>query len=221
MPLRLILSWGVLILSLGTVTAGFAGDYTTSDGPINRIVADVGGNPVTEREMLFMASVSVGRTITCAENREACQAALERLIEHEIIWQEIEISDFMYIPSAGDTAMQDAIVDRAGGWNNLADILSSFSMGMTEWRRFVSRQEVIAAYVEDQFNPVVFVPPEEIEDFYKNEYLSLRTLGQEILPLSELEDEIIQILRQRKINQELVEWLERRKTELHVRYIER
>ncbi|MBN2433089.1 MAG: hypothetical protein JXQ27_16580 [Acidobacteria bacterium] len=217
LPRRLNPLWAgcraVLLGLLLVVCPGFPVGFAAL---INKVVADVGGNPITLREVRIVASLQKGRLVDRAET-EILQESARLLLEQEIIWLEIADGN---PPDNVDEAAQEIrniFALAAGGTDALEQLRTALGVTDAEWSSLLHRQARVMLYTAVQFSPMVYVAPEEIQRYYQTEFLPALDPDASVPPLDRFRDRIEEIIRQHKINRELADWLERRKLELNVR----
>jgi hypothetical protein len=207
---RLIITAYLLLAVLSVVLPG------QSPRLLNRVVADVGGNPITMREVRILASLQKGRLVTPTETGLLEESA-RQLVEQEIIWMEIENGDAPESVTEAAQEIRNIYALAAGGTAALKQLGSELGIPEREWSHLLYKQARVMLYTAIQFSPMVYVAPEEIHRYYREEFLAGLDPDATAPPLDRVRSRIEEILRQHKINRELSDWLERRKEELNVR----
>jgi|GEM_PF-1026904 len=183
---------------------------------LNKVVADVGGNPITLREVRMAASLQRGRLVDRAET-ELLQEAARLLVEQEIIWLQIAEGNTPANVSEAAQEIRNIYALAAGGSEALDRMRAELGITDEEWTSLLRRQARVMLFTAVQFSPMVYVAPEEVRRYYEEEFLPALDPDASIPPLERVRDRIQEIIRQHKINRELAEWLARRKEELNVR----
>jgi len=184
----------------------------------DKVVADVGGTPITLRETRVMASLIKGRTVAFHE-KVLLKNAIMQLVEQEIIWKEIKRNNRMIPSIEFEKKLRHSFLSKAGDRRHLENLLTAFDVGEKEWQALIQRQAMILEYVTVQFQPEVYVSPEETLQYYQEEFLPSLADGAVVPPVATVRIDIEGILRQRKINKELFNWINRRKKELKVKFL--
>ncbi len=95
--------------------------------------------------------------------------------------------------------------------------VSKAELSMDEIRALVKRQLQVEAYVEERFSPMIFVPLEEVEQYYREVWLpQRRDRGLPPQPLSEVRPEIRALLKSERLQQEIDRWTEELRSRANV-----
>jgi hypothetical protein len=185
----------------------------------DRIVADVAGEPVTLRQVVILASLEAGRKVDPSE-RELMAAALQHEITQVIIMRDIARNPSYEEETPDGAAMRQALEQKCGGPEGLRRLQEDLQMSDAALERFFLRQALAVAFVRLHFNPFVYVSEEEVRKYYAEVFVP--RLGPGAVPpdFESVQQKIVEILQQRKINAEFDQWLERQKKELKVKLIE-
>lgn len=196
------------------VTSGIGADLVLRD----QVVAAVENIPITLREARLMASLQTGKPVD-ETSGQVLRDVIERMVEQEIIWQEIKGNPDILDVKANMERMRRIFTTVAGGEDQLNKILGYFDVGPEEWEQILRRQSMIYDFVESRFQPFIYISPEEIRQYYEQTLVPSLSDPSQAPPLKDVRGEIIQVLQEKKINAELFDWLERRKSELHVKIL--
>ncbi len=182
---------------------------------IDRIVATVNGHIILQsdwddaaRYEAFMngkpsANISV----------EERKAALDRLIDQELLREQMRSSDVQHSVSqeAADAKIsairkqypEDQTPEK---WNAL---LARYGLQESELKTRVSQELQLMHLVDDRLRPSVQIDSKSIETYYNQSLLpQLRQSGSKELPLAEVTPKIKELLTQQKVNQLLTAWLQ-------------
>lgn len=209
-------SWGLAVLAL-VLSCMSVRDCRASVILLEKVVADVGGTPITLQEVLMEASFAQGRPVTGTET-DLVQRALQRLVEQDLILREIQDSSSFLVPVDEEKAIREALASSAGGERGLAMLRAVLQIEDSEFQKFIWSQAAVSEFVRSRFLPFVYVSPDEVRQFYATE-LAAALQGKPLPSFEEVEGQITKIIHERKVNQEFASWLERRKTELKVRIL--
>jgi hypothetical protein len=182
----------------------------------DRVVAEVGGTPVTRRELLLVASLIEARVVA-PDERPVLEAAMRRLADQLIIRQELLDSMGDAIMTVDTAAMAARIEAHCGGADKLAAIRTAFDVSPAEYERLVRLQALVVEFLRTYFRPFVVIAPEEITKFYTDELLPQLPPDVSIPPVEQVRSYIQQILEQRKINVEFENWIAQRRQEAQIR----
>ena len=206
---------GILFLCMSCFT--YAGEI------LDRIVATVNGHIILQsdwQDALHYEAFIAGRSsqpVTDAERK----AALDRLIDQELLRQQIRSSDFQHASDQEIAARVQEIrkqypgADSDSGWHTA---LTRFGLTEKELKNRVALQLDLLRLVDARLRPAVQVDSKSIESYYNQELLpQLRQAGSQQIPLAQASPRIKELLTQRKIDQLLTAWLQTLRTgsEIH------
>jgi hypothetical protein len=87
----------------------------------------------------------------------------------------------------------------------------------TDVRRMLGQQLYLTRFLDYRFRPAVQVEQKEIEAYYNGEFASqLKSRGQSVPPLQDVEDSIREVLVQRAISDRANEWLDETRARLKI-----
>jgi len=131
---------------------------------------------------------------------------LENMVNYKIIY--MENKGQFEITKEDFESIRLSEIKRYGSIESFMNILKNFDMDMNDFMDFVRDKVFFDKVVKEKFKLKIDVKFEEIEDFYKTEYLSLqKKLGMTPLSLIEIASEIEDHLRSKKINKQLSGWI--------------
>lgn len=203
------IKWSILtcIISLAIALPIHAGDV------LDRIVATVNNHIILQSEwqdaIRYEAFLS-GRPLDQVNAGER-KAALDRLIDQELLREQMRSSDFPHASSeVVDQRIQEirkqyGDTDNQAGWKAA---LAHYGLTEDEVRRRVALQQDLLGLVDARLRPNVIIDSKSIESYYNQELLpQLRQSGAQQVPLAEVTPKIKELLTQQKMNQMLVAWL--------------
>lgn len=95
--------------------------------------------------------------------------------------------------------------------------LRQVGLSLSALRQLVARQLIVLTYVDELLGPRIFLTPEEIERYYRTELTrEMQRQGAAVPPLDDVREQIRDVLRQRKLNQELDRWTEELRREADI-----
>jgi peptidyl-prolyl cis-trans isomerase SurA len=193
---------------LAAPSTSWAGDV------LDRIVATVNGHIILQSDWddaLRCQAFEDGRSLNQLPPAEH-KAALDRLIDQELLREQMHSSDFRH---ASEQEVTKRIQDIRGqypeaatpqGWQSL---LSRNGLSEDELRQHVSQQLDLMSLVDARLRPNVSVDSKSIESYYNQQLLpQLRQSGEKEVPLAEVTPKIKELLTQQQMNQLLLAWLE-------------
>ncbi len=87
--------------------------------------------------------------------------------------------------------------------------LSELGLDETTLRQLVARQIMVVTYVEERLGPRVFVSSDEITAYYDDVLAAeMRAQGQPLPPIQEVREQIREVLKQQRLNEEIDRWTE-------------
>ena len=201
--------WPVLIciIAMAIALPVRAGDI------LDRIVATVNNHIILQSEwqeaVRYEAFLS-GRPLDQVGAADR-KAALDRLIDQELLREQMRSSDFPHASSeVVEKRLQEIRKQYADSENESAWKAALVRYGLTEdeLRRRVALQQDLLGLVDARLRPNVIIDSKSIESYYNQELLpQLRQSGDQQVPLAEVTPKIKELLTQQKMNQMLVAWL--------------
>ena len=206
-----------ILFALLTASAMRAGDI------VDRIVATVNGHAILQSDWedavhyeAFIAGHSSGQFTSADRN-----AALDRMIDQELLRQQIRSADFQHASDAEvSTRIQEIRKQYPGaesesGWHAA---LSRYGLTEKELENRVALQLDLLRLVDARLRPTVQIDSKSIESYYNQELLpQLRQSGAQQIPLAQASPKIKELLTQRKIDQLLTAWLQTLRTGSEIR----
>lgn len=197
----------VLVLAVGAATAGEV---------IERVVATVNNRPILQsdwdEEVRYEAFVNhrpLAR-LTVADRK----AALERLIDQELLRQQIKENEAEGVlaesPPQTEKRLQEIRKQYPGAekdsvWQ--AD-LREYGLREQDLARHVTLQAQLEKLIDVRLRPTVHISHSSIEAYYREQLLpELRKAGVKDIPLVEVSPKIEELLTQRRMNELLASWL--------------
>ena len=185
---------------------------------LNSVVASVGDDAITQRDVIeqyHFERFLEGKTPAGAPSPEENQGVLSRLISQRLLAEQLQ--------RPGRTSKNGA--------NNAEDTLKTVrekfpdqatyraalqSLGMTE-PQVLERLELYERtlqMINNRLRPVALPDPAEVEDYYKNTFVSeyAKEHAGPPPPLDNIRKQIREILVQKKMNELLDSWLDRLKS---------
>lgn len=181
---------------------------------VDRIVATVNGAIILQsdwEDALRFEALASGRPLAELPDQER-KAALDRLIDRELLQEQMRSSDFQHASGQEITQQEQAIrkqyadAESEQGWQA---VLDRYRLTEAELKRQVALQLDAMRLVDARLRPGVNIDSASIESYYNQELLPLlRQSGAKEVPLAEVSPKIKELLTQQKVNQLLVAWLQ-------------
>jgi len=181
---------------------------------IDRIVATVNGHIILQSdwEDALRYEAFVDRRPLAELPAEDRKAVLDRLIDQELLREQMQASDFQH---AGESEVANRMqeirqqypeAESEPGWQA---VLGHYGFTEDELKQHVSLQIDVMRLVNARLRPNVNIDSTSIESYYNQELLpQLRRSGAKDVPLAQVSPRIKEVLTQRRVNQLLVAWLQ-------------
>jgi parvulin-like peptidyl-prolyl isomerase len=180
---------------------------------VDRIVARVEGDIILQsqvRELGALQQLIDGRA-------ESDEKLLEELIEQWVVETEATASHF---PQPAQSEVDRELKRLEGNFaspEKYAARLNELGLSSPEVSRLLSRQIYVERYVDYKFRPSVQIDPADIDAYYKNELVpELAKKNQSAPPRNAVEDQIREVLTQRRISDLTAKWLDDTKSRLKI-----
>jgi peptidyl-prolyl cis-trans isomerase SurA len=206
---RMAIIVGTAVWLAASVLPARAGDI------LDRIVAAVNGHVILQsdwEDAVRYEAFIAGRAADPSSSEER-KAALDRLIDQELLREQIRSADF---PAATDEEVAARVreireryavaPDHPGAWQA---VLSRYRLTENELSQRVRLQLNLMRLVDARLRPTVSIEATSIESYYNQELLpQLRQAGAKEVSLAEVTPHIRELLTQQKVNELLVSWLQ-------------
>jgi hypothetical protein len=180
---------------------------------VDRIVATVNGQIILQSDwddaLRFQAFVDARSPLALMPEEQ--KAALDHLIDQELLREQIHASDFHQATGEQVAKRIQEIRQRypeaatPDGWNA---VLSRYGLNEAELQQHVGLEIDLMRLVDSRLRPNVNIDSKSIESYYNQELLpQLRQSGAQAVPLAQVTPQIRELLTQQKLNELLVAWL--------------
>ncbi len=190
---------------------------------VDRLVATVNGEPLLQSDWdVAMRSEAFLDQKPLRFTPEAARATLERLIDQELLRQQIRtfqlkpVSEEEVADRVRDIRRQIPGAATDAGWQSE---LRRYGLAPGELEERVKEQLEILRFIDVRLRPTVRVNRRSIEDYYRDKFLpEIRQKGGKEVPLVEVSTQIEEILSQELMNTQLSELLRdlRQQSEIHI-----
>ena len=174
----------------------------------DRIVAVVDGDPILQSDVDRAVVLSgIARGNGTGGEREQRRKVLDGLVEERLRIHEVERYGFEQVPVEMIAKQVETIRTKFGSDEELRRRLQALGMTMEGLEQLVAQQLQVLVYVDELLGARVFVGLEEIEAYYQRTLVpQLRTEKKPVPPLDEVREQIREVLRQQRLNEELQRW---------------
>ena len=203
--------WGpfrkwIAVLGLGLAMAASAQEEATV---VDRILAAVDEDPILESEVDQLIGLGLVERLEEEDEADYRRRVLSRLVEQRLRFHEIDRFGFAELPIEEVERQYAAFRDRFAGADEFAARLAELGLDETGLKQLVARQLMVLTYVEERLGPRIFVAMDDITAYY-DEILTpeMAAAGQELPPITEVREQIRQIVKQQRLNEEIDRWTE-------------
>jgi peptidyl-prolyl cis-trans isomerase SurA len=206
---RIAIIVGTVVWLATSVLPARAGDL------LDRIVAAVNGHVILQSdwEDAVRYEAFVAARPADQSSPEERKAALDRLIDQELLREQIRSADF---PAATDEEVAARVreirerymvaPDNPVAWQA---VLTRYHLTENELNQRVALELNLMRLVDARLRPTVSIDAPSIESYYNQELLpQLRQAGAKEVSLADVTPKIRELLTQQKVNELLVSWLQ-------------
>jgi peptidyl-prolyl cis-trans isomerase SurA len=181
---------------------------------LDRIVATVNGHIILQsdwEDALRFEAFTSNRS-TAQLTTQDRKASLDRLIDQELLREQMHSADFQH--ATGEEVndriaairKQYSLAESEPGWR---DALTSYGLTDNELRQRISSELDALRLVDARLRPSVNIDSKSIESYYNQELLpQLRQSGAKEVALTEVSPKIKELLTEQKVNELLLAWLQ-------------
>ncbi len=180
---------------------------------VDSIAARIEDDIITESEVRELRSFQklVDRQ---AKGRDE---VLRELVDQWIIRSEAATARFSHPPASEVDREFDRLQSQFASADAFHARLAEASLTKKALRRILEQQLYLSRFLDFKFRPAVQVDPKQIEAYYNNELTSeLKSRGQSVPPLPDVEDQISEVLTERAINEHAARWLAETRPRLRI-----
>ena len=189
---------------------------------IDRVAVTVDRVVITESDLVTHIRVAAFLNGEPAEiTPEAKRRAAEQMVEQVLVRREMELSRYP-APSPEDVGplLENVLRQRGLDLAKLAEALAAYRITEQDLRESLLLQLTLLRFIEYRFRPGVAVSDDEIEAYYRNEFLPDWEQRNDAPPpaLEDVRDDIEEVLIERHVDEALDQWLEQAKTQAKIEY---
>ena len=184
---------------------------------VDRILAVVDEDPILASDVEQVVGLGLVPPTPDEDPVALRRRVLDMLIEQELRFHEIDQFGFVEVPMNEVESQLAAIRADQGGPRVFATRLEELGLDEQSLRQILARQIMVLIYVEERLGARVFVDLEDIRAYYDDELVpALRSSRSEIPPLSEVREQIRQVLKEQRLNEEILRWTDELRLEADV-----
>ena len=190
---------------------------------IDRIIATVNGRVILQSdwdEALCYEALLTNRTPAQFTDDDR-RAVLERLIDQELLREQMKSADFPHATDAeaaarvAEARKQSPQAASSEAWQVL---LANYHLTEKDLLAHVREQVDVMRLVDARLRPAVEIDSKSIEALYRDQFVpKLKQSGASEVPLAEVSTKIREVLTEQKVSELLVSWLQNLRSEGQVR----
>ncbi len=174
---------------------------------VDRVAAVVDRQVITVSEVSQMVELRFFPRKAGQSDDDYRHGILENLIAQALRYRDVERFGAQDIPKDSIEARLQEIEKRFATPADFTAALARAELTLDEVRTLVKRQLQVEAYIQERFAPLVFIPNEDIETYYRTTWSQQRReRGLPLPPLSEVREEIRSLLRADRLQKEIEQW---------------
>ena len=213
---KTIAAVALMLFLSGLVRPAAAGEI------IDRIVATVNGHIILQSdwdEGLRYEALLSGRPLSLFTDEDR-RAVLDRLIDQELLAEQMKSASFQHATEAEAAAQVDnartqypnAVTEQ--DWQR---VLARFDFTVPELLGHVQQQLDLMRLVDAHLRPTVQIDSKSIEAYYRDKFVpQLKQSGGSDVPLSDVSGKIRELLTEQKVSELMVSWLQSLRSESKV-----
>ena len=201
------------------VWAAFSMHCTAQAEVFDRIVATVNGHTILQSDWddaLSYEALLNGRPLGDFTDEER-KAVLDRLIDQELLGEQMKSNFFQHAseqdaaPRIAEARKQYPQAASPEGWQAL---LNQFQLTEKDLVTHIEQQIDLMRLVDAHLRPAVQIDSKTVEAYYEQKFVpQLKQAGGSDVSLGEVSSKIRELLTQEKVNELLVSWLQRLRSE--------
>ena len=173
---------------------------------VDRIAAVVDQQVLTVSEITQMVEIRFFSRLAKTDD-EHRREVLDALIAQALRYRDVERFGAEDIPRDTIEARVEEIKRRFASGTEFTTALARAELTLDELLALVKRQLQVEAYIQERFAPLVFVSPEDIEEYYRGPWSrQRRERGLPVPPLNEVREEIREAVRSTRLQDEIDKW---------------
>ena len=153
-------------------------------------------------------------------NQESRRQSAERLIDQEIIRQDIVTGNYRRPPESDSEALAAQLKrDRFGGSDpRMREALQRYGITEDQLRAQLLWQLTVLRFIDERFRPAVIVSDEDVRAYYDQHLAELRRQYTDDSSFEALEGKLRSLLEGQRINENFTQWLEQARKRARIEY---
>jgi parvulin-like peptidyl-prolyl isomerase len=183
----------------------------------DRVLAVVDEDPILSSDLDRVIKLGLQQPNPGETDERFRRRVLDDLIEERLRFHEIDRFGFEQVPVAEIEENVAKIRARFPDEAAFKKALKEVGLDLQGLRQLVARQLLVLIYVDERLGARVFVSLDDIQKYHRTELAAeMQKQGQPLPPLDDVRDQIREVLKQRKLNQELATWTNELRAEADV-----
>jgi len=175
---------------------------------IDRLLAAVNGKVITQSDLQMARTLNALLIFGRDPSKLSMEEGLDRLIDMELIRQELESFPLAPRDESGTEARMAEMRQGYAEIGGLPVLLSRLGLQESELQAYIRLQAITLRFISLRFRPFVTVSPEEVKSYYEEVLVPrLREEGSSVPPLSEISARIEEVLTEEKVNDSMDRWI--------------
>lgn len=175
----------------------------------DRVLAVVDEDPILASDVDRVVKLGLMKPNEGEADTAFRRRVLDALIEERLRFHEIDRYGFEQVPVEEIEAQVARIRESFPSEEAFRQALKEVGLDLKALRQLVARQLLVLAYVDERLGARVFVSLDEISKYYRNVLTpEIQRRGQTPPPLEDVREDVREVLKQQKLNQELESWTE-------------
>ena len=186
---------------------------------VDRVVAEVGDQVITLTDLRWQIDLhDYRKPATEEEQHSLYREVLDQLINQRLIVRDIAKTPFIDVSESELNRFVESYERRFASKEDLERRLREMGMQEQDLRQILRRQLAVNKFIELRFEPFVIILPDDIQEYYRDEYVpELEKKGLPVPGLSVVRETIRQILTVRRTTDQLEEWLQTVRSRTQIR----
>jgi hypothetical protein len=184
---------------------------------VDRILAVVDEDPILESEVDQVVGLGLVEQEAEEPDEEYGRRILARLIDQRLRFHEIDRFGFAELPIDEVERQYESFRQRFDDSAQFSERLAELGLDEASLKQLVARQIMVLTYVEERLGPRVFVGVDDINAYYKDVLTpEMAATRQPLPPMPEVREQIRQVIRQQRLNEEIDRWTEELRQEADI-----
>jgi len=190
---------------------------------LDRIVATVNGRLILQSDLddAICYEALLGNRALDQFTADDRRAALDRLIDQELLREQMKSADFRHATDAEITSRIDEarkLYPQAAADDAWPSLLAGYHITEKDLRGRVQQEIDLMRLVDARLRPAVQIDSKSVEAYYRDQFVpKLKQSGASEVALADVSAKIRELLTEQKVSEMLVSWLQTLRSESQVR----